>query len=295
MKKVKSTESEILNFIAVPTENNLTFNQATENNLVFNTNNGKQILRLEENGNIFVHGRLIENDQELVSCLQEIILGRKSFRPSNLKSIVGFCGYAQSGKDEATKVAVEMGYVHVALAEKVRQGVYNINPWVNVIRTDDEKLFVRLRPHSKLTRISEMNVRLRDVVNTIGWDVAKSIPEVRRLLQYYGTQGAREIFGDDIWTSTADKYIDTKNIEYVAISDVRFSDEVTWLKKKGGNLIKIVRPDVGPVNGHISDAGIPDEMCDAVINNDSTLEELKEQVATVLTKLSWKGVLNNDN
>ncbi len=75
-------------------------------------------------------------------------------------------------------------------------------------------------------------VNLRPVVNVLGWDEAKKIPEIRRLLQHYGTEGARLIFGNTIWTDVADKYIQTMDIKKVAVSDVRFLNELDWVRSK---------------------------------------------------------------
>lgn len=38
---------------------------------------GDETLVLEENGDIFVHGKLVENDKEVVQALREFILNQK--------------------------------------------------------------------------------------------------------------------------------------------------------------------------------------------------------------------------
>lgn len=197
---------------------------------------------------------------------------------SEEKMFIGFTGFAQTGKDEATKILVEnLGFERVSLADKVRQGIYNINPYVLIY--PNEPNYDTLNKKFIDVLSGNLVLRLQPIVDYIGWDEAKKIKEVRRLLQYYGTEGARYIFGDTIWMDTADKYIENKNINKVAVSDIRFPNELEWIRSKPNNLIiKIKRKGVGPVNSHSSDLGIEDNLCDIVINNDGTLEDLRKEL-----------------
>lgn len=46
-------------------------NEPEENELIFHTNNGtKEILKFCVNGDIFIHGRLAENDKEVVDGMR---------------------------------------------------------------------------------------------------------------------------------------------------------------------------------------------------------------------------------
>lgn len=195
-------------------------------------------------------------------------------------NFIGVTGFAQSGKDEIVKILNTIGFTRVSLADPVRQGIYNINPFV-FIPFEFKHLVEEISP-SKETYPYLCVYRLKDIVDKIGWDNAKKITEVRRLLQYYGTEGARDIFGDSIWTDTADKYIKENNIKKIAISDIRFENELKWLKSKQDSfLIKVKRPGIGPINSHSSDLGINDNKCDIVIENNGTLEELKIKILTI--------------
>ncbi len=190
---------------------------------------------------------------------------------------LSFTGFATTGKDEAVKILESIGFKRVSLADPVRQGVYNINPIVFVPRDYLTNKIYEM--HSLHNVFDGRYYKLKLVVDLQGWDEAKKIPEVRRLLQYYGTEGGRQIFGDTIWTDTADKFIRENNIKKVAVSDVRFPNELDWVRYKENNLvIKIKRQGVGPINSHTSDLGIADELCDIIIDNDGTLEDLKNKL-----------------
>lgn len=198
---------------------------------------------------------------------------------------IGLTGFAQSGKDETAKILSLIGYKRVSLADPVRKGIYNINPLVIIF--PDESNYKELRNEFIDASSGKKNLilNIQDIVNFLGWDEAKKIKEVRRLLQFYGTEGAREIFGENIWTDTADKYIEKNNIDLIVVSDIRFPNELEWIRKKENNiLIKIKRPGIGPINSHKSDIGIDDEKCDFIIENNGTLEDLKNKILALNNK-----------
>jgi hypothetical protein len=62
----------------------------------------------------------------------------------------------------------------------------------------------------------------------------------------------------------------------VVITDVRFANEAAAIRSWGGEIIRIDRPGVGPVNGHVSEA-MPFEP-DEVIENDGTIEDLQDHL-----------------
>lgn len=89
--KTINTKSNGTNFMTSPLlilEQNVTFLKSNETNLmtsqliseqnvVFLKNNGtKELLRFCENGDIFVNGKLVENDKEVVDGLREFLKGQ---------------------------------------------------------------------------------------------------------------------------------------------------------------------------------------------------------------------------
>jgi hypothetical protein len=58
----------------------------SEQNVVFLKNNGtKELLKLCENGDIFVNGKLVENDKEVVDGLREFLKGQQTFNKMEIK------------------------------------------------------------------------------------------------------------------------------------------------------------------------------------------------------------------
>jgi hypothetical protein len=165
--------------------------------------------------------------------------------------IIGLSGYARSGKDEVAKILVEeYGYTRAAFADKIKEFLYEINPQIG-------------------------GNRLQHLINTYGWEVAKSQPEVRHLLQSIGV-GARKLLGDDIWIDQVLKELHP--FDKVVISDVRFTNEAECIGARGGQLWRIKRPGVQPVNNHISEHDLDGYKVDMILKNEGTLNDLRELV-----------------
>jgi hypothetical protein len=137
--------------------------------------------------------------------------------------LIGVCGKAGSGKDTLANFLVENHcFTRLAFADALRAAALAIDPIVS--ESDD----------GEPLRLSEFIREPSD------WDWAKrEIPEIRRLLQVIGTEVGREILGENVWVDLVDRQIkDGKN--YV-ITDVRFDNEVDYVRSKGGTIVQIVR------------------------------------------------------
>ena len=174
------------------------------------------------------------------------------------RQVIGLCGFAGSGKDEAAKALVEDGWLRVSFADALREALRALDPVVQIDATGA--------------------ARLSEVIEAIGWDAAKKRADVRRLLQSLGTEAGRNIHGPNCWVDIARRKIDAAHGN-VVITDVRFPNECALIREYGGTLIKIERNGVGPVNGHVSEQ--LDAQPDLLIRNDGTVDELHEQIRSV--------------
>jgi len=179
--------------------------------------------------------------------------------------IIGLTGFAGSGKDEAAKVLIkEFGFKRVAFADPMRDALYKLDPIVGY------------------RSLSGQMVSVRDLVDKEGWDNAKrDHPEIRRLLQVFGTECGREIHGENCWVDAAFRQVEYPH-DYV-FTDVRFPNEAERIHGEGGMVLNIHRPGVASVNGHISDKGLPSELIDCTLCNDGTLEDLASAVRALVT------------
>jgi hypothetical protein len=171
-------------------------------------------------------------------------------------NIIGLTGYAQSGKDTFASILVEKyGYSRIAFADKIRDFLYGINPMVGCSPTG----------------------YLQDLVNLVGWDKAKQEPQVRRLLQDLGIS-ARDLISEDIWVTAALSSVSKD--QRVVITDVRFENEAAMIKSMGGQLWRVKRSGVGPVNDHVSESEMDGYKVDQIFVNNGTLEELQALITT---------------
>jgi hypothetical protein len=175
--------------------------------------------------------------------------------------IIGLSGYAQSGKDTVAELlCLNYGFKRISFALPMRDAIYTLNP------------------------IVEGGNRVADLVDEYGWDVAKANPEVRRLLQTFGTEVGRNLFGETFWIDQAFKR--AEEYQRVVFSDVRFPNEASAIVNKGGDVWRINRHNHAPVNGHKSEHAMDMFMFKHVIYNDGALSDLADDVSMLAKQLS---------
>ena len=128
----------------------------------------------------------------------------------------------------------------------------------------------------------------------------------RLMMQYLGTEAGREVFGEDLWVASCGKRI-TEAQKNVVITDVRFPNEIQYLRSLGGHIVLVQRgtnPDwfeqaldynnaspeakkempIPPV--HYSEWAWIGQEIDFIIENDTTLQDLKYRVAGLVSLLT---------
>lgn len=107
-------------------------------------------------------------------------------------------------------------------------------------------------------------------------------PHARHLLQQEATESGRDVFGEDIWLRAADSWMRTIyeswGIQRFVLPDVRFPNEVEYIKKMGGKVIRIIAPNrvaQSPLSqearNHYSETALDDyplDNFDGIIDND---------------------------
>lgn len=179
-----------------------------------------------------------------------------------MSEIIGLAGYSTSGKDSAADALIAEGYERIAFADVLRDIAVAIDPYVYEVAEVDEDIFIFRR--------------LSAVIQSYGWDYSKNeFPDVRRLLQRLGTEAGRGILGENIWVDTAFGRVKT---DRVVFTDVRFPNEAEGIKSRGGVVVRIDRPGVGPRHQHPSETSLVNYPFDHHIENDGTLEDLHQKV-----------------
>lgn len=172
---------------------------------------------------------------------------------------LGLAGYARSGKDTVAQELTKQGYITMSFASPIKKAMAILNPML-----EDGKSY-------------------NDVVTDHGLESAKDkYQEVRRLLQVFGTEVGRKMFGEDFWVDYAINSI--PDGFKIVFTDVRYPNEANAIKDFGGEVWWVSREGVGPLNEHASENSLDEYMFDYTIENNGSLEELEEKVAQGLNK-----------
>lgn len=181
--------------------------------------------------------------------------------------IIGLSGWARNGKDTvAEHLIANYGYKQISFAAPMKEALYRLNP--------------------KITINNVVGTPVRTGVDIYGWDDLKTRgPEIRELLQRFGTEVGREMFGEDFWVNAAiDSIPDGSR---VVVSDVRYPNEADAVKKLGGEVWRVVRPGYGAANDHASEHALNDYNFDYIIDNNAGVETLYDLVDSKLAIKSY--------
>lgn len=132
-------------------------------------------------------------------------------------TIIGLCGKMGVGKDYiATKYIIP--FIESNLKQRCLQ--------------------LALADQIKVSVMSKKGVPYEDVY-------VQKTNETRRLLQQEGTENGRNTIGKDIWVKYLDswcKVFSARGIDHFVICDVRFKNEIDYIKSRNGVIIKVVAP-----------------------------------------------------
>lgn len=184
--------------------------------------------------------------------------------------IIGLVGYIGSGKGTVRDILVRQhGYHGFAFADALKDAVSTIFVW----------------PRGLLEGDSNASRAFRERVDVwwshkLGYEVTP-----RLILQKFGTEACRAGIADNIWIAALEKRI--HGYEDVVISDVRFPNEIDFVRSAGGVLVRVKRgQDPSPEElskMHVSETAWNDTVPDLTIYNEGNLDDLKENVRNVLT------------
>lgn len=180
--------------------------------------------------------------------------------------LIGLTGRAGAGKDTAAEALVAAGYQRDAFADRMRAALLALDPMVDTMRAG--------------ARGEVVPLRLSWLVETCGWDAAKrNHPEIRRLLQRFGTEAGRDIHGPDCWVDLLMRDWMRAGRPRTVVTDVRFDNEAAAILDQGGVVLEVVRPGLGELpGGHPSEQGVRPGLVDLELANDGSVADLHRRV-----------------
>jgi dephospho-CoA kinase len=154
---------------------------------------------------------------------------------------IGLIGLAGSGKDTAAKALIAKGWRRKAFAD-----------------------------------------HLKILARNFGWNGVKD-DRGRKLLQDIG-MAARQ-YNSNFWIQQAYYGLTTVSNEYLDMrfvwTDVRFENEAEFIRKRGGVIIRIIRPNL-QAGEHESESGQNKIDADYTVVNDGTVEKLHNTILNLL-------------
>jgi hypothetical protein len=144
-----------------------------------------------------------------------------------MKKIIGIVGFKNSGKDTAAQAMIQQGYKKYSFAGSLKDACASIFCWDRTM-LEGETASARAQ---------------REIVDT-WWADKLGIRDwsPRKALQIVGTEIFRENLHQTIWALSIERRIMTSHTDIV-LTDARFHNEISLLKKYGGKIIRIKRGD----------------------------------------------------
>jgi hypothetical protein len=202
--------------------------------------------------------------------------------------IIGVCGFIGSGKDTIADYLVNVhGFRRESFANTLKDAVAAVFGWDRVM----------LEGRTKEAR------EWREQVDP-WWSERLDIPTLtpRWVLQYWGTEVCRKSFHDDIWIASVENKL-RRSKDNIVISDCRFPNEIASIKSAGGKIVCVERGELPSwhimaakankgdllaaeklkaLGVHASETAWVGTDFDHVLDNNSTLDSLFNQVETVV-------------
>ncbi len=202
--------------------------------------------------------------------------------------IIGICGFIGSGKDTVADYLVNFHeFRRESFASTLKDAVSAVFGWDRTL----------LEGRTKEAR------EWREQVDP-WWAERLDMPTLtpRWVLQYWGTEVCRKAFHDDIWIASLENKLRNSK-DNVVISDCRFPNEISSIKRAGGQIVWVQRGELPEwyeiavdanrgsnvalnelkrLKIHASETAWVGTKFDAVIDNNSTIDALYAQAQTLV-------------
>ena len=142
--------------------------------------------------------------------------------------IVGIFGFIGSGKTTVGELLKNNGYTQLSFADSLKDAVSVIFGW-------DRALLEGNTIESR---------EFRETPDIFWSDKFGRSVTPRWVLQYFGTDVCRTHLLEDIWLSSLEKKLSQH--ENIVITDVRFTNEIDFLRKRGAKFLQVNRDSAIP-------------------------------------------------
>lgn len=223
--------------------------------------------------------------------------------------LIGLHGKKQSGKDTAygilndnlgdlvlkregfaDRLKISFARLFLEVGDQSNEA-YNYEGW-----TDDECIAFanHFKERGRLVLPEFRGGEMPDGIDVHTW----AINDVsgREVLQRYGTEAHRDVFGSDFWIDAVLPNPSAMNLgrgdydewDILVVTDVRFPNEAEAILEAGGEIWHIIRPGIDDGDSHASEIPLTQTYINKTIINDGTLEEFSQKVMK-----KWETTVNS--
>lgn len=204
--------------------------------------------------------------------------------------IIGLTGRARAGKDTACGYILEWAHENGLSAERV---AFADPLKMSVAALFDAPMEYAIEWCDALKHNGEITVSVTAPDGARETEVYSG----RELLQRYGTEAHRHVFGDDFWVEVTERKLAERAglLDLVVITDARFDNEARMVRKHHGLVWEIQRPHnpddlVGGLEAHASEAGVDRTLVDLTIQNGGTPATLRTLTRLACENSGLKGI-----
>lgn len=201
-------------------------------------------------------------------------------------TIIGLIGFIGSGKGTVGEILHEEGYVRDSFAKPVKDAVAVMFGWPRELLEGDTELSRRWREEPDVFWSEKF-----------GYNFSP-----RLALQLMGTEAGRGVFHPDLWVISLFNRSKGKN---VVVTDVRFQNEIKYIQENGGLIFRVKRGEdpewfeelskqtdsisrqkyMRGKNVHLSEWDWVGSDYDYLIENNGTIQDLRQKVKNILTSI----------
>jgi len=200
--------------------------------------------------------------------------------------LIGIVGFISSGKGTVGEIFYEHGFVRDSFARPLKDAASVIFGW----------------PRELLEGDTELSRKWREEPDAFWSEQFKKEFTPRQALQLMGTEAGRNVFHPDIWVISLLNRAKGKD---VVVTDVRFKNEIDYIQKNEGLVIRVKRgqdpawydilskePDEFYREQIMKGSGVHQSEWDWVgcdvdyeIENDGSLQDLRKNIEDILSKI----------
>lgn len=140
--------------------------------------------------------------------------------------LIGFCGYKNSGKNTVSEILVsQYKYTPLAFADPVKDCISSIFGWNRDLlegKTNESRQW-------------------REIIDEYWSNILGKSITPRNAMTEFGTDIMRNKFNSDIWLHNMKMRIDKLSSSNIIITDVRFPNEIDFIKKMNGKVFRVSR------------------------------------------------------